>query len=116
VQIAADGAHHDFPGMHANAHLYRHTMAALYLGGVLLHGGLHGQRRVAGPHRVIFMRQRCPKQGHNAIAHHLVHRAFVAVHGGHHALQHGIEELPRFLRGAVGEESGSSRPDLPPPV
>jgi hypothetical protein len=53
---------------------------------------------------MIFMRQRRPKQGHNAIAHHLVHRAFVPVHGIHHALQYRVEELPRLLRIAIGEE------------
>jgi hypothetical protein len=79
-------------------------MAALHLSGVLFHRGLHRQRRVAGPHRVIFMRQRRPKQGHNAIAHDLVDGAFIAMHGSHHALQHGIEELPRLFRVAIGEE------------
>ena len=33
------------------------------------------------------------KQGHDAIAQHLVHRALEAVHGVHHALQGRIEEL-----------------------
>ena len=53
---------------------------------------------------MVFMRQRRAKEGHNAIAHDLIHRTFVPVHGGHHALQHGIEELPRLLRVTVGEE------------
>ena len=34
-----------------------------------------------------------PKQGHNAVAQHLVHRALVAVHGVHHAVQGRVEEL-----------------------
>ena len=92
------------PVFKPDADLHGHAMAALHLGGVLFHRGLHRQGRIAGPHRVIFMRQRRPKQRHDAIAHDLVHRAFVAMHGGHHALQHGIEELPRLLRVAVGEE------------
>ena len=33
------------------------------------------------------------KQGHDAIAQDLVHRAFKPVHGIHHALQGRIEEL-----------------------
>ena len=53
---------------------------------------------------MIFMRNRRPKQGHNAIAHDLVHGAFVAVHGRHHALQHRVEELARLLRVAVGQQ------------
>ena len=32
------------------------------------------------------------KQGHNAVAQHLVHRALIAVHGVHHALQGWVEE------------------------
>ena len=104
VEIAADGTHHDCPGIQTDADLHGHAMAALHLGGVLFHRGLHRQRRIAGPHRVIFMRQRRPKEGHNAIAHHLVHRAFVPMHGSHHAFQHGIKELPRLLRVAIGEE------------
>ena len=77
---------------------------APHLRGILLHGGLHGQRRIAGPHRMVLMRQGRPKQRHDAIAHDLVDRAFVAVHGGHHAFQHGIEELPRLFRIAVGQQ------------
>jgi hypothetical protein len=33
------------------------------------------------------------KQGHNAIAEHLVHRALEAVHGVHHQAQGGVQEL-----------------------
>ena len=65
---------------------------------------LHGQGRVTGTHRVVFMGQGRTKERHDAIAHDLVDRAFVAVHGGHHALQHRIEELAGFLRVAVGHQ------------
>ena len=50
------------------------------------------------------MRQRRPKQGHDAIAHHLVDGAFVLVHGRHHAVEHRIEQLPRLLRVALGQQ------------
>ena len=53
---------------------------------------------------MIFMRDRRPEQGHNAIAHDLVHGPFIAVHGRHHALQYRIEELARLLRVAVGQQ------------
>ena len=53
---------------------------------------------------MIFMCNRRPKQGHNAITHDLVHGAFVAVHGRHHALQHRVEELPGLLGVAVSQE------------
>src|SRR5438309_296830 len=42
--------------------------------------------------------------GPRAVAHDLVDRALVAVHGGHQALQHRVEQLARFLGVAVGQE------------
>ena len=42
MQIIANDAHHHLPGIEADAHLQRHTVAALHLGGVLLHRRLHG--------------------------------------------------------------------------
>ena len=53
---------------------------------------------------MILMGQGRPEQRHDAIAHDLVHRALVAVHGLHHALQHRVEELPGLLRIAVGQQ------------
>ena len=67
-------------------------------------GLLHGQGGVTGPHGVVLVGQRRPKQGHDAVAHDLVHRAFVAVHGRHQALQHRVEELPGLLGIALGQE------------
>ena len=53
---------------------------------------------------MILVRNWRPKQGHNAIAHDLVHGPLIAVHGRHHALQHRVEELARLLRVAVSQE------------
>ena len=53
---------------------------------------------------MILVSHGCAKQGHNAVAHDLVHRAFIAVHGCHQALQYGIEELARFLGVAVSQQ------------
>src|SRR5207247_7993677 len=50
------------------------------------------------------MRQRRPKQGHDAVAHDLVDGAFVLVHGRHHAVEHRIEQLPRLLWVALGQQ------------
>jgi len=86
MEIAADRADHDFSRIQPDADLDGHTMAALHLGGVLLHRGLHGQGRIAGPYGMILMRQGGAKQRHDAIAHHLVHGPFVAMHRRHHAL------------------------------
>jgi hypothetical protein len=59
---------------------------------------------VAGAHRVVLMRQRCPEQGHNAITHDLIHRAFIAMDRRHHPCQHRIKQLPGVLGIAVGKE------------
>jgi hypothetical protein len=53
---------------------------------------------------VILVGQRGAEEGHDAVAHHLVHGALVAVDGLHHQLENGIQELVRLLRIAVGEK------------
>ena len=65
---------------------------------------LHAQRRVAGAHGVILVGERGTEQRHDAVAHHLVDRALVAVHRLHHALEHRVEDLARLLRIAVGQQ------------
>ena len=47
---------------------------------------------------MVFMRQRGPKQRHDAVPQHLVHGAFVAVHSVHHNLQGRVQKPPRFFR------------------
>jgi len=44
------------------------------------------------------------EERHDPVAHHLVHRALVVVDRVHHALEHRIEELPRFLGVSVGQK------------
>jgi hypothetical protein len=56
MEIAPDGADHNFSRMQPDADLHGHPMAALHLRGVVLHRGLHGQGRVAGPHGMVLMR------------------------------------------------------------
>jgi hypothetical protein len=53
---------------------------------------------------VVLVRQRRTEEGHDAVAHHLVHGALVVMHGLHHAFEHRIEELSGFLGVAVGEQ------------
>ena len=53
---------------------------------------------------MIFMRDRRPKQRHDTIAHDLIHRPLIAMHGRHHVLQHRVEEVAGFLGIAVGEQ------------
>ena len=65
---------------------------------------LHPERRVARAHRVVLVGERRAEERHDPVAHHLVHRALVAVDGLHHPLEHGVEELARLLGIAVGEQ------------
>jgi hypothetical protein len=65
---------------------------------------LHGERRIARPHRMIFMGDRRAKQRHNPIAHDLVHGAFIAMHGRHHAFQHRVENRPGVFGVALGQQ------------
>jgi hypothetical protein len=48
----------------------------------------------------------CRKQGHDAIAQHLVHRALIAVHGIHHAVNGRIQELLGGFRVEVLDQLG----------
>jgi hypothetical protein len=72
--------------------------------GVASYVFLHAQRRVTGPDSVILMGHRRPEERHDAVAHHLVDGALVAVHGFHHVLEDGIQDLARLLRVPVGEQ------------
>jgi hypothetical protein len=65
---------------------------------------LHPQCCIARPHGVILVGQRRPEQRHDPVAHHLVDGALVAVDGLHHAFEHRVEELPRLLGIAVGQQ------------
>jgi hypothetical protein len=44
------------------------------------------------------------EERHDPVAHHLVHRALVAVDRLHHVLEDGIEELSRLFGITVGEQ------------
>ncbi|HWC04162.1 MAG TPA: hypothetical protein VHF87_15500 [Methylomirabilota bacterium] len=103
-QIAADRADDHLTGVQPDADLERDAVSAPYLLGVPAHGGLHVDRGVAGPHGVVFVGDRCSKQRHDPVAHHLVHRAFVAVDRLHHPLEHGVEKLAGLLGVTVGEQ------------
>ena len=93
VQVVANGPHHHFPRIEAHAHAQLQAPGAAHLFGGGLHGGLHGQGRIAGAQGVIFVGNRGAKEGHNAVAQHLIHRALEAVHRVHHVVEGGIEEL-----------------------
>ena len=68
------------------------------------HRLLHAQRGVAGAHRVVLVGERRAEERHDAVAHHLVHGALVAVHRLHHPLEHRIEQAARLLGIPIGEQ------------
>jgi hypothetical protein len=51
---------------------------------------------------MVFVRNGGTEERHNPIPHDLVHGPLVAMHGVHHALQHGVEELAGFFGIAIG--------------
>jgi len=104
VQVGADGAHDDLARVQAHADADGDAVLPAHALGVLRDRLLHPERRVAGAHGVVLVRQGGAEQRHDAVAHDLVHGAFVAVDGFHHAFKHRIEELPGLLGVAVGEE------------
>ena len=104
AEIAADRAHHDLAGVEADADLHLHALRAAQLLRVAPHGVLHPERGVARAHGVILVGERRAEQRHDAVAHHLVDGALVAVDGLHHPLEDGIEDLARLLGIAVGEQ------------
>ena len=53
---------------------------------------------------MVLVGERRAEERHDPVAHDLVDGALVAVDGLHHALEHRVEELARFLGIAVGEQ------------
>ena len=53
---------------------------------------------------MVLMSQRRAEEGHDPIAHDLIHRPLVAVDGLHHVLEDGIKQLARLLGVPVGEQ------------
>ena len=104
MQVIANGPHDDFPGVETHAHAQLQATAATHLLRVGAHGGLHGQGRVAGAQGVVFVGNGSTEQGHNAITKHLVDGALEAVHGVHHVVDGGIEELLGGFRVEAADE------------
>jgi hypothetical protein len=53
---------------------------------------------------MVLVRKWCAEEGHDPVAHHLVHEAFEAMDGLHHMLEHRIEDHPSLFRIAIGEQ------------
>ena len=93
MQVVANGAHHHLARVQADTDAQLEAAAAPHLVGVGAHRRLHGQGRVTGAHGVVLVGNGRPKERHDAVAQDLVDGALVAVHGVHHAVDGGIEEL-----------------------
>ena len=52
---------------------------------------------------MVLVGKRRPKQSHDSIAQDMVDGSLEAVNRLHHVVENGIEELPGFLRIAVGK-------------
>ena len=104
TQIATDRPHDHFTGVQADPNVDRDTLDPAHAVAVAPHRFLHPQRGVTGTNGVIFVRQRRTEQRHDAVTHHLVHRALVAMDSFHHQLEDGIEEPARLLGIPVGEQ------------
>jgi hypothetical protein len=104
VQIVANRSDDDLPRVESHADLHLYPVRAPHLIAVTAQRVLHGQGGIAGAHGVVLVGERGAKECHDAIAHDLVDGAFVAMYRRHHALQHGIEELPGLFGITVGEQ------------
>ncbi len=103
AQVAADGAHHDLAGIEADANLDVDAARAAKLGGVVTYRFLHAEGGITGANGVVLVGEGRPEERHDAVAHHLVDRAFVAVDRFHHQLEHRLEDRVRLLRIPVGK-------------
>ena len=77
------------------------------VGRLALHGALDRQRRVAGAHRMVLMRDRRAEQRHDAVAHDPVDGALVAVHARPSSRRAPHPECRRASSGSASSISAS---------
>jgi hypothetical protein len=104
AQVATHRAHDDLARVQAHADLHGEAMPLTQLFGQRDDAVLHSESRVARADRVVLVGQGRAEEGHDAVAHHLVHGAFVVMDGVHHQREDGVEKLARLLGVAVCEE------------
>ena len=96
VQVVADGRTTS-PELRPTR-IRSQTVRAAYFVGIWLHRRLHGQGGITGPQGMVFVGDRGAKQGHDAVAQHLVDGALEAMHGVHHDVQGRVQEPPGLFR------------------
>ena len=104
MEVAPNGPHDHLTGVQADSDLDWNRLDPPDFLGVPFDRFLHPQRRVAGTNCMVLVGERRAEERHDPIAHHLIDRPLVAVDGLHHPFEHRIEDLPRLLGIAVGEE------------
>ncbi len=104
MAIVAEGPHHDLAGIQADPYADLERLLPEKCLRVVADRLLHPEGRLAGADRMILVRQRRAKQRHDAVAHHLVDGALVAVDCGDHPLEHWIQDASCLFRIAVDQQ------------
>ena len=109
--LCAGVAGNDFAAGHANADGDGLFASGLALGVEQLDHLDHVQRRAHGRQRRFFQRQRRAKDGHQAIANHLVDDTALATDGVKHQRVIGVEQLDGFF-GRLGFDHRGKAADV----
>jgi hypothetical protein len=104
VEVASDGTDHHLSRVQAYPDLNRHALRPVNLLGISRYRLVHPERREAGTDGVVLVGDGGAEERHDAVAHHLVDRALVAVDGLHHPLENGVQQLARLLGVTVGQK------------
>ena len=103
AEVGADGPDDHLPGVEPDSNLHVDSVSPANLLSVTAQSGLHVEGGITGSDGVILVGERRAEERHDAVAHHLVHGALVAVDGLHHAFEDGVQEFPGFLGVPVGQ-------------
>ena len=101
AEVVADRADQDFARMQADPGADLDAAGAAQLGRLDVHGALDRQRRKAGAHGVVLMRDRRAEQRHDAVAKDPVDGTLVTVDAVHHHAERRIQNAPGVLRVGV---------------
>src|SRR6478735_5961994 len=98
VQLAAHRTHDDFARVQSDTYEQRDSPGPAHLLRVLADQLLHFERSKTSPDGMILIRDRCPEQRLDSVAHHLVDRALVASDSVHHPFENGVKQRAGILR------------------